>query len=311
MGGRGFSQVAKKRPHANSKAAKLQRRKDRSKQLASARAQQKTINELLADVRKPRPRSLAEAPEANLANQILAAEERIWRSTWAMKLRRHGRRKWIEGHPNVQWKDFRIYAATFAKAEWIVPALSQTKLPVIRKQIQRQAKRLSTGYIVTGVIDVCWFRDDIAGVRGWSFHVHLTIQLPGTDEPLHIVEIQNAFPYRSAPAAGVSRASEIVRAYDPQGWDHYQDKLFQLTGIRQRITRPDPFGGKRLKTHKPPLTRQQQSEVARFFRQVRASDLMIWVGYRRYGNQVREMAVSPIKMMNSAVEPDGGSDVRG
>lgn len=289
MASRGFADVPSQRPKAKTKAARKERRRKWRAQIGGAREQQKAIDELLSvEAKRPRRRPAHVPPDITLANQILAAEERVWRSTWARKLRRDGRYHWTANHPEAKWPDFRSYAATFAKPEWIVPVLDPKVLPDIRKQVQRQAKRLAPGHVVTGVIDFCWFRDDVVEVQGWAFHVHLTIQLVGAEKDPHLRTIKKAFPYKKAPERGVAKARVVVAAYDAPGWDHYQDKVFQAGAIRQRIVRQDLFGG-RCKTHKPPQTKEQQLEVARFFQKIRASDLMIWVGHRRYGHQLRRM----------------------
>lgn len=289
MAPRDFAGIASQRPKANTRAARQERRRKWREQIGQALEQQKVIDELLAvDEKQPRRRRRQEPPDITLANQVLAAEERVWRSNWARKLRRDGRYLWIANHPEARWTEFRSYAATFARPEWIVPALDPKMLPEIRKQVQRQAKRLLPGHVVTGVIDFCWFRDDVVDAHGWAFHVHLTIQLVGTEKSAHLRSIKKAFPYKKVPERGVAKARVVVRAHDAHGWDHYQDKVFQAGAIRQRIVRQDLFGG-RCRTHKPPQAKEQQLEVARFFQNIRASDLMIWVGHRRYGHQVRRM----------------------
>ena len=219
-----------------------------------------------------------------LSNQLHATEERVWRVTIAAQLRRA---KKVE--IRAQGLQCFTFAATFARPQWIRATLDPQVLPEIRRFIQRQTKRLIGPYFVSGCIDVCPMRDESSGIRGWAFHVHLTILLGADEEASGFADIRKAYPYKSDRERGVPQARKVVLAYDPRGWDRYQDKLFQWGGVVQRITYVDPVSGNRRDTHQPPMTVAQKLEFARFMTQVNANDLMIWVGHRRYGDRVLEM----------------------
>jgi hypothetical protein len=227
-----------------------------------------------------------------MLDQHRAVEERWWRPITASNLRRRHR---------IAMKAARqrtiVYTATFAKPEWIIPTLDpvvvKPLLVKIRKYVQRQAKRLPFNFVVTGDIDFCPLRDVPSGVEGWAFHVHLTIQVAVSPMSPGKKAIEAAFPYKSDAARGVSRASVVVEAYDPIGFDRYQDKIYQFGAMRQRIVRVHSVLGERVWAQKVPLTFRQQVELAGLMAVISHSDLMIWVGYRRYGDRLLKIACHP------------------
>lgn len=238
-------------------------------------------------------------PLPGLIDQVECSRQRRWRSKQARKLRGNLRRK-LEADPALSKGLTRhTYAVTLLRKEWIRPSLEPKILLIIRRQVQRQAKRLGELAVITGVIDVCPIRDEVSGTKGWGFHVHLTIQIAVEDAKAGRRAIRKAFPNKAAPAHGVYRGRHVKKCYDPSGWDHYQDKLFQLDGVRQWVVRPNPKTGKRLKAHKPPLTVAQQEQLVKFMAAVRADELMIWVRHRRYGDRVLPIACNPPKSKNA------------
>lgn len=173
----------------------------------------------------------------------------------------------------------------------------------MRKIVARQAKRLRFPYIVTGVVDVCPLRDRLSGTAGWAFHVHLTIQpaAPSFEEGREA--IRQAFPYKSDSDRGVPRGRMVKVAHDVHGLDRYQDKLFQYGGVKQRVVRIDAWSGRRRRAIKVKLRVPQAVEIAEFFAQIRADDLMIWVGHRRYGDRLVPMGRNRSKRSNHQSEP--------
>jgi hypothetical protein len=223
-----------------------------------------------------------------MLDQKLAAAERRWRYKKCRQVRAAQRFP----APGPKIRGF-TYAVTLVKASWIRPDLDPAIIVKVRKEVQRQAKRISMDAVVTGMIDICPLDDRKSGVRGWSHHVHLTVRVVTPNYDAGKQAIKKAFPFREDDAGGVPRPIDIRHAYYPRGWDHYSDKLLQWGGIRQRVVRVDPATGRRQKASKPPLTVQQSAEWAVFISKIQPSDLMIWVGYRRYGNRLVKIGCNP------------------
>lgn len=219
-----------------------------------------------------------------LLDQHHGARMRAWRLREALRLRRAQRRKM-----KLRQGDYHKYAVTLARPEWIRNELDPAILPKIRKEVQRQTKRLEFPYVVTGIIDVCPIRDVLSGTEGWAFHLHLTIQLAVSDFATGKEAIRKAYPYKNNSDRGVPRGKVVKRAFDVRGWDGYQDKLFQYGGVKLRVVRVDSWSGKRRRAVKKRLLVPQKVELVMFFAQIRADDLMIWVGHRRYGDRIVPM----------------------
>lgn len=274
------------KPNKKSLAARKERWRLFRTEIANAPTKQRKVFKIwqLLEERKHRRCTKGNEPPPGLLNQVKAAEQRVWRHSQALLLRKQGRLALKrEGRP------VELYAVTLARAPWILETLDPAILLVIRKQVQRQAKRLPWPYVVTGIIDVGPFRDDLTGVTGWAFHAHLTIQLGIADFKVGKQAIKKAFPYKPESDRGVPKPRLIVEIYDSRGWEQYQDKILQFGGVRQRIVRVDQKTGLRLDAHKPELSKQQQDELVAFMARIDFNDLAIWVGHRRYGNRVLPM----------------------
>lgn len=229
-----------------------------------------------------------------LLDQHHGADNRGWRLVQASRLRR-GQRVEL----GLSRDAYQVYAVTLARPEWILASLDPAILAKIRKEVQRQTKRLPFPYVVTGVIDVCPLRDVLSGTEGWAFHVHLTVQLVVPSFKEGIDAIRRAYPYKSKSDRGVPRGRVVKCAFDVRGWDRYQDKLFQYGGVKLRIVRIDSWSGKRRRAIKVRLLVPQQAELAIFFAKIRADDLMIWAGHRRYGDRVVRIGCNSSKSRES------------
>jgi hypothetical protein len=233
----------------------------------------------------------------NLIDQIHAAERRVWRHNQVRKLRR-------EFHCTVGTYAQK-YAVTLARSVWILesldPKIAGKILHAIRRQVQRQAKRLPRPYLVTGHIDLCDLTDDLSGVKGWAFHVHLTVVLTldsDVDKEIGFKggkkAIKRAFPLKPDSLGGVPKPRVTRKVFDALGWDFYQDKCLQFGGVRQRVVRLDA-DGKRLKARKPKLTQEKERELVGFMARSKASHFTIWVGYREYKGRLIRTACNPLK----------------
>jgi hypothetical protein len=277
---------------AYARAGRRKRSKVFFDRIANAQDDQKRINlvyygEEIADHGKVG----FKVPLPGLIDQVEAADQRIWRTKEARKLRRKQRLELKKDPVLSRLLGCHCYAVTLLRKEWILPNLDPALLKKMRKQVQRQAKRLVPSAVVTGVIDVCPIDDQVSGTTGWGFHVHLTIQLAAQNAKEGRVAIRKAFPNQPAPEHGVYRGCHVKKSYDPTNWDRYQDKLFQLDGVRQWVVRLDPSTGNRLKANKPPLTSEQLRDLVKFMALIEADDLMIWVGHRRYGDRVLKIGM--------------------
>ncbi len=259
-----------------------ERRREYKVDTENAPALQRQVIELYSALFEPVvSRGQSWRPEG-LLDQLHAAEKRNWQRRWAMTLRRSQLREL-----GLQRGQYQKYAVTLARPEWILHDLDPCILPKIRKQVQRQAKRLSLPYVVTAIVDVCPLRDVLSGTEGWAFHVHLTIQLAVSDYEVGKVAIKKAFPYESNSSRGVPRARVIEPAFDARGWDGYQSKLFVYGKVKTRIVYVADWSRQlRQKSRKRPMRVPLAVELATFFSEIRADDLMIWVRHRRRGDQI-------------------------
>lgn len=228
-------------------------------------------------------------PMPGLLNQRYAAEERRWRSEAAEKahgdvrrsLRRTGQRVWR-------------LAVTLQNADWVVETAEMTPqfFAKLRKRVARAAKRIAAPNLVTGFVDVSYNVDKVIGLARWGVHVHLTVTITARSPESAKRRVRRAFPYRKALAMGIRRPVVQRRCYDQSGWEKYIDKGLNIDGVRQRVTRRDRDTGEILESGKPHLTQRLRAEWAGVLAQLKGNDLMIWVGYRRYGSRLQAFDVT-------------------
>jgi hypothetical protein len=264
---------------------RTERRREYRAERDEAAARQRQVTELYAALFGPVFHRGQRWKPQGLLDQLYAAGERDWHRRWTLHLRLEQRRTL-----GLKRGQYQKYAVTLARPVWIRKNLKKEILEVIRKQVQRQAKRLKLPFVVTGIIDVCPLRDVLSGTEGWAFHVHLTIQLAVSSYQAGKEAIREAFPYKSSSRKGVPRARVIEPAYDARGWDGYQTTEFVWGKVKTRTAGVRRSGTGRLvrrKAVKRTMSRALARELAVFFSEIRADNLMIWVRHHRYQGRLQ------------------------
>ena len=230
-------------------------------------------------------------PLPKLLDQRYAARERHWVVPQAHRIYRHHRRA-----ARARGVRLRSYATTVTPPRWLVPVEGFDPAAVAaafakwRKQAQRWARALPAESFVCGAIDVALVHDQQYDLRYWAFHLHLLILVPARTRRQGRDLIRRAFPIKARERMGVLRPVVSKRLVTwkggARGWLRYATKSLQIHAVSRRTVPYDAATGKRLEARKGHLSFQELAPWADVLSRVRADDLMVWVGYRRRGQQV-------------------------
>ena len=230
-------------------------------------------------------------PLTGLLEGAYAARERAWYVRTAGGLARaHLRRCQRRG---IQ---VRAFALTVTPYRWMIepdrldPRYIRDLLSKWRKQTQRWAKALPPNSFVTGLIEVSLNYDEKYGFYHWAFHLHLLVHVTCSSKLLGKAAIRRAFPVKANEALGATspfRCTEITLARGgQQGWLRYLSKGLQVHAVHRRWVGYNEDKGTRRSSVKRSLRTRELAPWAAVALDLKASDLMIWVGYRRYGDEV-------------------------
>lgn len=219
-----------------------------------------------------------------------AAEQRVWYVRTTRHLARAHRRRSVSRGIAIG-----RYAVTVTPYRWMIETdrlhadLISDLLPKWRKQTQRWAKRLGKDALVLGMIEASLNLDEKYGLSHWAFHLHLLVHVPCRSEHHGKELIKKAFPVKKREALGavaVFDCTPISLPGEARGWLRYLSKGLQVHAVQRRWVGYDEERKERKWAQHRPLTTRELAPWAALATELKAEDLMIWVGHQRYGDRV-------------------------
>ena len=229
-------------------------------------------------------------PLEGLLEPHSAAQERVWYVRETRHLARAHRR--TSAQRGIQ---IRRYAVTVNPYRWMVETdrlhtdLIGEMLPKWRKEAQRWARKLGNDALVLGMIEASLNFDEKYGLSHWAFHLHLLVHVPCRSEHHGEALIKRAFPVKRNEALGAVSVFDCVPISPPgeaRGWLRYLSKGLQVHAVQRRWVGYDEDRRERKWSQKRPLTTQELAPWAALVSHLKPEDLMIWVGWQRYGNRL-------------------------
>ena len=227
-------------------------------------------------------------PLTGILDQDASIEARLWFEQEVMRLARRHRRRVAR-----QRKRFHVFFLTVVTAAGVFAPgrLKDTDLDKLRKVMQRYARALPEGSFFGGMLEPDYVIDHIAGVKHWQWHGHFIVVMPWPGRRAAAAKrVHEAFPTKANTYLGIYRPVEAenvrIRRGGMRGVAKYASKALQVHGLHRKVVTVDTQTGKR-RTAKYHLQPKQLAEWADFASGITADSLMVWSGYRRYGDRLR------------------------
>lgn len=225
-------------------------------------------------------------PPSGLLDQDAAADARRWYNRALERLvRRHRRRLRRRGI-----RAFTIFL-TVVTPSGAYATLGQSDLDKLRAKFQRYARSLPANSFFAGMLEADYIIDSWRKVDLWQWHGHFIVVVPSATRAAAKQIVREAFPVRRDPALGVLAPvrMKIVTRKDGglEGAIRYTSKGLQIHAVHRKWIGVNPATGRRAKAQKQALTRGQRAIWAGLAFTVRPEQLMVWSGYRRYGDHLK------------------------
>ena len=177
-------------------------------------------------------------------------------------------------------------------AAGVVPfaKLSSTDLTKLRRKMQRYAKALPPGNFFGGMLEADYVVDQCAGVDHWQWHGHFMVVVPCSNSKEGKLLIRKACPVQADQRRGIYRpvlAQQVHRHLGGlRGAIEYGSKALQIHGVHRKVVTLNASTGLRGRARAQPLSLDELATWAGFASGIKADSLMVWAGYRRYGDHL-------------------------
>ena len=227
------------------------------------------------------------APLTGLLDQDRSVEAGLWweraliRALWKhrRRLRRGG-------------ADFQLLMLTVVSPSGSVgfDGLQDFDLDKLRKKMQPYAKALPPGSFFAGMLEADWVIDRCAAIEHWIWHGHFIVLVPAADSKQARELVHKAFPVKADPSLGILRPvlAKVIRRRRGGlvGAVRYMGKALQIHGVHRKVITLNAKTGKRGSPQKQHLSPAELARWAGFAVGVEPDRLLVWSGYRRYGDHL-------------------------
>ena len=226
-------------------------------------------------------------PLTGILDQDVAIEARLWFERQTLRAAyRHERQPRPEGK---WWHSF--FLTVVLPSGIVAPGqLHTTDLIKLRKVLQRYARSLPKGSFSGGMLEADYIVDHCAGVQQWQGNGHFFGVVPGRGPGRGRPLVLKAFPVQADPARGVYRPVKMksvrISLGGLRGAAAYTSKALQIHAVHRKVITQNAKTGRRGRAQKQHLLSEQLAEWAAFAATIEADSLMVWSGYRRYGDRL-------------------------